>query len=248
MESLKILSKKVNTQIAIYTGDEKGSLECRGPFFIDSKNPESFNLPENTFMFNIKDIETLTTPDGKTYVGGDKGQFVYMGKAITIEEAAIAYPNRDFSYPESKGAKRVAIRYDGRVSEMFHNGITYDEYCQQYNLSQIKPLLYCVSIQKSSNYSDQIDYINCFNIRTGAITNFAFSEQKGTYSDWYETITSKNDILYLDYDEDDFAERTPFFDVISEYKTLKEEGVSEAEINEFFIKQSNNKRKRKIKN
>ena len=141
MNLLNIKSKTVKVQMTVYTGDEKGSLGWDGIKYPESWDPTCFELVEDTFYFVIKDVETLITVDGKEYAGGDKeGLNVYLGEAISIEEATIKYPYKDFSYPKYQGAKRVAIRKDGRVSPMYGNAMTYAEYCEQYNAkSQEQP-------------------------------------------------------------------------------------------------------------
>ena len=141
MELLEISSKSVRTEISVYTGDANGSLKYGGTEYLEGKDPACFELADDTFYFEIKDVETIVTTDGKKYVGGyEKGLNVYMGEAISVEERKLRYPAPfdpfHYSLIAGYGATRFAVREDGRLSPMFNNGITFAEYCEQYKMSQ----------------------------------------------------------------------------------------------------------------
>lgn len=136
METLEISDRTIKTEISIYTGGT--DLKFYGSIYPDKNHPDWFKLPKNTIFFTITEIETLITPDGKKYVSDDNKQNVYMGKAISIEEAIKEnpeYTNQFSYYRDRENIERVVVRNDGIMNIMYQNDITYNEYCEKYKQS-----------------------------------------------------------------------------------------------------------------
>ena len=149
MEEIKVTRDIVTYAQFTWAQGDTG-YQTGGSKVVEDRNPQTLELDPRVCHFIYGDVYFLTDEQGIEYVPNNSKYYnvsptIYVGTAIPIDEALEMYKSNSGLYPFVEAAKkdgctRICKSNGGFIEGMDANGLTLEEYTNQYEQEKLKTM------------------------------------------------------------------------------------------------------------